>query len=55
VCTTWGIKEKRFYLLHVLRKRMIFPELKRAIREQDDLFKPNQIIIEDHASGTPLV
>ena len=55
VCTTWGVKEKRIYLLHVLRKRMIFPELKRAIRDQEILYKPNQIIIEDHASGTPVV
>ena len=55
VCTTWGIKEKRIYLLHVLRKRMIFPELKRAIRDQEVIYMPNQIIIEDHASGTPVV
>jgi hypothetical protein len=33
-CTTWGIKGKDIYLLHVLRRRMEYPELKRAVREQ---------------------
>jgi len=33
VCTTWGIKGKEHYLLHVLRRRMECPELKRAVRE----------------------
>jgi predicted phage terminase large subunit-like protein len=55
VCTTWGIKDKRIYLLHVFRKKLTFPELKRAVRDQEILFKPNQIFIEDHASGTPLI
>jgi phage terminase large subunit-like protein len=31
VCTTWGIAGKDLYLLHVLRKRMEYPELKRAV------------------------
>jgi hypothetical protein len=29
VCTSWGIKGRDVYLLHVLRKRMEYPELKR--------------------------
>ena len=29
-CTSWGIKDKDLYLLHVRRKRMEYPELKRA-------------------------
>ena len=55
VCTTWGIKEDRLYLLHVLRKRMTFSELKRAVRQQRERFKPTEIIIEDHASGIALI
>jgi predicted phage terminase large subunit-like protein len=55
VCTTWGIKENRIYLLHVLRRRMIYPDLKRAIGEQDRMFQPHEIVVEDHASGTPVV
>ena len=33
-CTGWGIAGKDLYLLHVLRKRMEYPELKRAVLEQ---------------------
>jgi len=54
-CTTWGIKDKNYYLLHVLRKKLGFPELKRAIREQSALHHPNVILIEDRASGTQLI
>jgi hypothetical protein len=25
VCTTWGVKDKRFYLLHVLRRKVNYP------------------------------
>ena len=32
VCTSWGIKGKDLYLLNVLRRRMEYPELKRAAR-----------------------
>jgi hypothetical protein len=31
VCTTWGIKKNRLYLLDVYRQRLEFPELRRAI------------------------
>lgn len=55
VCTTWGIKGNRMYLLHVCRRRMEFPELKRMMLELRDSFKPSVIIIEDKASGTQLI
>ena len=55
VCTTWGIREKHVYLLHVHRKRLGYPELKRAVREQAEAFGPQTILIEDKASGTQLI
>jgi predicted phage terminase large subunit-like protein len=55
VCTTWGVKDVRLYLLHVYRKRLGYPELKRAVREQADAFFPKTILIEDKASGTQLI
>ena len=55
VCTSWGIKGKNLYLLHVLRKRMEYPELKRAVREQSEAFEANVVLIEDKASGTQLI
>ncbi len=55
VCTTWGVRDKRHYLLHVLRKRLDFPSLKRAVVEQARLYDPETILIEDKASGTQLI
>ncbi len=55
VCTTWGMKERSFYLLNVFRKKLSFPELKRAVVEQDEAFRPQAILIEDRASGTQLI
>ena len=55
VCTTWGIKAKNIYLLHVLRKRLEYPDLKRAVREQENLREATVVLIEDKASGTQLI
>ena len=55
VCTSWGIKGKELYLLHVLRKRMEYPELKRAVCEQCAAFETDVVLIEDKASGTQLI
>lgn len=55
VCSTWGIKQKHVYLLHVYRKRVGYPELKRAVREQAHDFEAKEILIEDKASGTQLI
>jgi phage terminase large subunit-like protein len=55
VCTTWDVSDKRFYLLSVPRKRMDYPSLKRAVREQWQAFDAKMILIEDKASGTQLI
>ena len=54
-CTGWGIAGKDLYLLHVLRRRMEYPELKRAVLEQAEAFNANVVLIEDKASGTQLI
>ena len=55
MCTTWGIRNQRVYLLHVLRKRMEYPELKRAVHEQWQAHRATVVLIEDKASGTQLI
>ena len=55
VCTTWGIKRKKLYLLHVHRQRLEFPELKRAIVSLASRYRASNILIEDKASGTSLI
>jgi predicted phage terminase large subunit-like protein len=55
VCTTWGLKRKQLYLLHVYRQRLEFPELKRAIVSWASHFRASNILVEDKASGTALI
>jgi predicted phage terminase large subunit-like protein len=55
VCTTWGLKDKKIYLLHVLRKKMEYPELKNSVKEQYERFSPDVVLIEDKSSGTQLI
>ena len=55
VCTTWGEKDRHFYLLHVFRRRMEYPDLKRAVKEQAQIHKAKAVVIEDKASGTQLI
>jgi predicted phage terminase large subunit-like protein len=55
VCTTWGILGKDLYLIDVLHRRMEYPELKRAVRDQHALFRASVVLIEDKASGTQLI
>jgi predicted phage terminase large subunit-like protein len=55
VCTTWGQKGKEVYLLHVLRKQLEYPDLKRAVWDQYQLYSADVVLIEDRASGTQLL
>jgi predicted phage terminase large subunit-like protein len=55
VCTSWGIKGNDLYLLDVLRRRMDYPELKRAVRGEYERWRPDVVLIEDKASGTQLI
>ena len=55
VCTTWGIKGGKFYLLDVWRQRADFPELKRAVIALFLKYQPQTILVEDKSSGTALI
>jgi predicted phage terminase large subunit-like protein len=55
VCTTWGVVGKNLYLLNVLRKRLEYPDLKRAVCSQAQAFSAVTVLIEDKASGTQLI
>jgi predicted phage terminase large subunit-like protein len=46
---------KKLFLLGVFRRRLEYPALKRAVREQQSLFDANVVLIEDKASGTQLI
>ncbi len=55
VCTTWGLKDKQAWLIHVLRRRLEYPDLRRAVESQAALFGAEVILIEETASGIQLL
>jgi predicted phage terminase large subunit-like protein len=58
VCTSWGVKGPRFYLLNVLRKKFsCFPIRSSGGRSSSRTrcFHAQLIVIEDRASGTKLI
>jgi predicted phage terminase large subunit-like protein len=55
VCTSWGIRGPQLYLIDLLRARLEYPDLKRAVRAQSVRWRPDVILIEDKASGTQLI
>jgi predicted phage terminase large subunit-like protein len=55
VCTTWGVLEGKVYLINVFRKRLLYPDLKRAVYEQAASFNATTVLIENRASGQQLL
>jgi len=55
VCTTWIVTQNKYYLVNVFRARLEFPEIKRIAIELAEKYKPNEILIEDKASGISLI
>ena len=55
VCTTWGVTDSGYYLLHVWRGRVEFPELKRLVASLAEEWKPDVVLIEDRASGQSII
>jgi predicted phage terminase large subunit-like protein len=55
VCTTWGVKENRYFIIDILRAKFEYSELKRTIIEQAAKYRTNMVIIEDKASGQSII
>ncbi len=55
LCTTWGVAENGYYLLWLWRDRVEFPELKRRMKLLASEYNPNQILVEDRASGQSVI
>lgn len=55
VGVTMGVRDKNIYLLDVHRRRLEYPDLKRAVIERASAYPTANILIEDKASGTQLV
>lgn len=56
VCTTWGVTGRGdLYLIHVLRERLEYPELKRKVRLMAEQHRAGVVLIEDSSAGTQLI
>jgi phage terminase large subunit-like protein len=47
-CTTWGVSGKHLFLLDVFRRRLEYPALKRAVREQQSLLDAQRSACASH-------
>jgi len=56
VCTTWAVTRKgHYYLIHVYRKKLQYPDLRRAVIDLCNQHKPRHVLIEDKSSGSQLI
>jgi len=55
VCTTWYVAKNKYYLEHVFRQQVEFPQLKSKALELYKKYTPAAVLIEDKASGQPLI
>jgi len=55
VCTSWGILNKKYYLIAMLRQKLTYPELKQQVVKLAKKYCPKFILIEDKASGQQLI
>jgi predicted phage terminase large subunit-like protein len=55
VCTIWGVTKNGYFLIHRWKEKVEFPELKRVVVMLSQQFPPDQILIEDKASGQSLM
>jgi phage terminase large subunit-like protein len=53
VCTAWGLKGKKIYLLDVLRNPLNYPALKQAVKLMSERWHPTKVLIEKTGPPTP--
>lgn len=54
-CVTIGVAKARYYILDVVRERLEFPDLKRAVVSAAAKWNPHAVLIEDKATGQSLL
>lgn len=55
VCEVWAETSWGYFLLHIWRKKVAFPELLRTTKSLCEQWNPHEVIIEDKASGIALI
>jgi predicted phage terminase large subunit-like protein len=55
VCETFGRVGSQWFLIDLFKDRLVYPELKAAVRNLAAKFKPDTILVEDKASGQQII
>ncbi len=55
VCTSWGVKDGKYHLIHVMREKLDYPELRVIVMAMAAIFQPSAILIEDCAAGQQIL
>jgi predicted phage terminase large subunit-like protein len=55
VCTTWVVQGNLYYLINVLREKLVYPDLKKKVVEHARSYKADVVLVENKGSGIALV
>jgi phage terminase large subunit-like protein len=55
VCTTWRVRDKHYYLQHVLREKLLYPDLKNKVLDHVRGYQADVVIVENKGSGMALI
>lgn len=55
VCVTAQVINKQYYILNVLRQRLLFPDLIKAIQREKAKYNAQEVFIENKASGIEVI
>jgi predicted phage terminase large subunit-like protein len=55
VCSTWLVQGNLYYLIDVLREKLVYPELKEKVIQHARKYKADVILIENKGSGMVLI
>ena len=55
VCTTWLVRGNQYFLVHILREKLNYPELKKKVIGHAQEFHADVVIVENKGSGMSLI
>jgi predicted phage terminase large subunit-like protein len=55
VCTTWLVRGNSYYLIDVLREKLLYPELKKKAFEHALVHQADALLVENKGSGITLI
>lgn len=55
VCTTWLVRGNQYYLLHILRKKLNYPDLRKTVVDHGRRYVADSVIVENKGSGISLI